>query len=145
MKHKVLNEHDERTIALIFDPGDEVMALLTRFAADFNIHAARFTAIGAFSEATLGYFDIERKDYLRIPVGEQVEVLSLLGDIAMEGNHPKVHAHAVLGRRDASTVGGHLLAATVRPTLEVLLIESASYLARKFNQRYGLSLIDIAQ
>ena len=145
MKHKVLNEHDERTIALIFDPGDEVMALLTRFATDFNVNAARFTAIGAFSEATLGYFDIERKEYLRIPVREQVEALSLIGDVALEGAKRVVHAHAVVGRRDGTTQGGHLLAATVRPTLEVLLIESASYLARKFDAKYGLSLIDIAQ
>ncbi|HYJ98063.1 MAG TPA: DUF296 domain-containing protein, partial [Burkholderiaceae bacterium] len=100
MKAKVLNDAPERTIALIFDQGDEVMATLQGFAADHNLKASRFTAIGAFERATLGYFDWNAKDYERIPVHEQVEVVSLVGDIALDGNQPKVHAHAVLGRRD---------------------------------------------
>jgi predicted DNA-binding protein with PD1-like motif len=143
MKHKVINEGPERTIALVFDSGDEVVKTLERFAADKGLDASRFTAIGAFQRATLGYFDWERKDYQRIPVDEQVEVLSLVGDLALDGDRPKLHAHAVLGRRDGSTVGGHLLEATVRPTLEVLLVESPGYLRRSFDRASGLHLIDI--
>jgi uncharacterized protein len=144
MKHKVLNAHDERTIALVFEPGEEVIVPLTHFAQEYNIRAARFTAIGAFSEAMLGYFDLDTKEYVRIPVKEQVEVLSLIGDIAVEDKRPKLHAHAVVGKRDGSAHGGHLLSARVRPTLEVLLIESPNYLARRFNPTYGLALIDVS-
>jgi predicted DNA-binding protein with PD1-like motif len=54
-----------------------------------------------------------------------------------------VHVHAVLGRRDGSTVGGHLLQATVQPTLEVLLIESPGYLRKTCDRESGLALIDI--
>jgi predicted DNA-binding protein with PD1-like motif len=61
MKHKILTSHAERTIALVFDPGEEVIQPLTQFAQDHNIRAARFTAIGAFSDAQLGYFDLEAK------------------------------------------------------------------------------------
>ena len=143
MKTKVLSETDERTIALIFDAGDECIAGLTRFATDYNITAARFQAIGAFRQATLGYFDLETKDYVKIPVNEQVEVVSLIGDIALDGSKPKVHAHAVLCKRDGSAHGGHLLAGYVRPTLEVLLIASPNHLARKFNPAFGLALIDV--
>jgi predicted DNA-binding protein with PD1-like motif len=143
MKAKVLNEAPERTIALVCDRGDEVMAVLQRFAADHNLTASRLTAIGAFERATLGYFDLERKDYDRIPVDEQVEVLSLVGDIALDGNKPKVHAHVVLGRRDGSTIGGHLLEAHVRPTLELLLVESPSHLRRVCHADSGLALINL--
>jgi predicted DNA-binding protein with PD1-like motif len=73
-----------------------------------------------------------------------VEVLSLIGDIAVENKQPKLHAHVVVGKRDGSAHGGHLLEARVRPTLEVLLIESPSYLVRRFNSTYGLALIDVA-
>jgi predicted DNA-binding protein with PD1-like motif len=76
-----------------------------------------------------------------IAVGEQVEVLSLVGDIALDGDEPKVHAHAVLGRRDGSTVGGHLLEAHVRPTLEVVLVESPAYLRRLHDAASGIALI----
>ena len=141
MKAKVINDAPERTIALVLDAGDEVMRSLHAFAEDHNLMASRLSAIGAFERATLGWFDVQRKEYQRIVVNEQVEVLSLMGDIALDGDKPKVHAHAVLGRRDGSTMGGHLLEAHVRPTLEVLLIESPAWLRRLHDTRSGLALI----
>ena len=143
MKAKVLNEGPERTIALIFDKGDEVMSTLQRFAKEHNLTASRFSAIGALESAVLGYFNWDRKEYDRIPVVDQVEVLSLDGDVALDGSQPKVHAHAVLGRRDGSCVGGHLLEARVRPTLEVILVESPGYLRKTCDPETGLALIDI--
>ncbi len=143
MRSKILNEKGERSFAIVFDSGDEPMSLLERFAEQHRLHAARFTAIGAFSEAVVGYFDWEKKDYERIPVREQVEVLALVGDIALAEGKPKVHAHVVLGRRDGSTRGGHLLEARVRPTLEVMLTESPAALQKKHDPESGLALIHI--
>lgn len=144
MRAKVLNEHGERVFAVIFDKGEDPIAGLTRFAEEHNLNASGFTAIGAFSEATLGYFDWEKKDYEKIPVNEQVEVLALVGDIAMQGDKKKVHAHVVLGKRDGSACGGHLLRAKVRPTLEVILTEAPGYLKRVHDPETGLSLIGIS-
>ncbi|MDM0042881.1 DNA-binding protein [Variovorax dokdonensis] len=143
MKFKLLNQSPERTFALIFEKGDEVVPLLESFAKEQGLDASRFSAIGALQCAQLGYFEWEKKEYERIPVDEQVEVLSLNGDIALDGDEPKVHAHTVLGRRNGSTVGGHLLQAIVRPTLEVLLIESPGYLRKTCNAETGLALIDV--
>jgi len=145
MRAKVLNETGERVFAVIFETGEDPVAGLTRFAEEQNLSASSFTAIGAFCEATLGYFNWERKDYERIPVKGQVEVLALVGDIALEGEKKKVHAHVVLGRRDGSACGGHLLAAKVRPTLEVILTESPSYLRRAHDPASGLALIRIGE
>jgi hypothetical protein len=144
MKSKLLNESPERTYALVLEPGEEVMETLQHFAVQHALKASRVSAIGAFERAELGYFEIDRQDYHRIPVDSQVEVLSLAGDIALDGEHPKLHLHAVLGRRDGSTVGGHLLKGIVRPTLEVLLIDSPAYLRRTCDPRFGLALIDLA-
>ena len=145
MRSKILNDGDERTIALVFDTGDEAMATLARFADEHGITAARLTAIGAFSRAVPGYFDWQRKDYERIPVHEQVEVVALVGDVALEDGRPKIHAHVVLGRRDGSTCGGHLLEGHVRPTLEVMLVQSPAHLARTADAESGLALIDIGR
>lgn len=144
MRHKVINDAEERTYALILKTGDEAFSALQRFCEDHSITAARFTAIGAFSSVLLGYFDWNRKDYEEIPVDEQVEVLSLIGDVALHEGKPKIHAHVVLGKRDGSAHGGHLLQAYVRPTLEVLLIESPGYLKRTMDAESGLPLIDIS-
>jgi hypothetical protein len=143
MQAKLLNETGERVYAVIFDTGEDPVAGLTRFAEEHDLDASGFTAIGAFSEASLGYFDWEKKDYERIPVDEQVEVLALVGDIALEGSARKVHAHVVLGRRDGSACGGHLLSAKVRPTLEVIVTEAPGYLRREHDPETGLSLIRI--
>lgn len=141
MQSKLINEAPERTFALVFEHGDEVVSLLEQFAAEQGLEASRITAIGAFEDATLGYFDWERKVYERIPVQEQVEVLSLVGDVALDKGKPKLHAHVVLGRRGGATLGGHLLQAHVRPTLEVLLIDSPSHLRRVHDPESGLALI----
>ncbi len=142
MREKVIYDHKgEKTYALIFEKGDEFMAGLTEFARRQGLMGSHFTAIGAFSDAVLGYFDRERKDYLRIPVGEQMEVLSLIGDIACKGDDPNVHAHVVVGMSDASARGGHLLEAHVWPTLEVIVTESPKHLRRFTDPETGLALI----
>ncbi len=141
MQSRRINDAAERTYAVIFERGDEVIANLQRFAEQERLDGSRFTAIGAFERATLGWFDWQRKDYERIEVDEQVEVLSLIGDVSLEDGKPKLHAHCVLGRRGGATVGGHLIEAVVRPTLEVLLIESPGHLRRRHDPDSGLALI----
>jgi predicted DNA-binding protein with PD1-like motif len=145
MKSKLLDATGQKTFAVVFDKGDEVIGELTRFATSQRLGAAHFTAIGAFSEVTLGYFDRNRKDYKRMVVAEQVEVLSLIGDIALDQtNAPKVHAHVVVGLSDGQTRGGHLVAARVWPTLEVILVESPAFLRKRDDPDSGLALIDPA-
>ncbi len=127
--------------ALIFDAGDEVIATLRAHVRRAGIRAAHFNAIGAFSEAVLAYFDLDSKEYLEIPVTEQVEVASLTGDVGVHDGEPVVHAHCVLGRRDGSTVAGHLLSGHVRPTLELFLTAFDAELVRTMDRQTGLSLI----
>src|SRR5215471_7653895 len=143
MKATALHAREPKTYALIFDKGDEVVKELTAFAAQAQLAAAHFTAIGAFSQVTLGYFDRATRDYTRIPVREQVEVLSLVGDIARQDGAPKVHAHVVVGKSDGSAHGGHLLEARVWPTLELVLMESTHELTRVSDRESGLALIDL--
>jgi predicted DNA-binding protein with PD1-like motif len=144
MQSKLIHDQQgERTFALIFETGDEAMAGLVKFARAKALHACRFTAIGAFRDVTLGYFDWEVKEYRKIPVREQVEVLSLIGDVADKDGEPTVHAHVVVGRSDGSTRGGHLIEGHVRPTLEVLLTESPGHLHKEMDKESGLALIRI--
>ena len=146
MNTKVLrDEPGGRTFALVFNPGDEPLSGLERFAAAQRLAAARFSAIGAFREATLAYFDWESKAYEKIFIREQVEVLALVGDVTLDGDAPKIHAHVVVGKRDGTAHGGHLLAAHVRPTLEVMLTEAPTHLRRSFDPMSGLALIDVGR
>jgi hypothetical protein len=92
---------------------------------------------------TLGFFDRARRDYARRVIREQVEVVSLLGNVALDGGEPRVHVHAVVARYDGSALGGHLLGGTVEPTLEVIIVESSKTLCRKTDRATGLALLDV--
>jgi uncharacterized protein len=145
MQARLIHEaHGQRTFAVVLETGDEVVSALTGLAAREALEAAQVTAIGAFSDAVLGYFDWQTKDYRRIPVHEQVEVASFVGDIVLgEDGQASVHAHVVLGRHDASTLAGHLFEAHVRPTLEVVVTESPAHLRKRRDPESGLALIDL--
>jgi uncharacterized protein len=135
----------QRTFVIVFDEGEDVISGLEGFAVAQDLTAAEFTGLGAFSSAVLGFFDMEKRDYERIEIDEQVEVLTLLGNVAEHDGKPKLHPHVVLGRRDGSALGGHLLKATVRPTLEIMLTESPRHMIRRVDDKTGLPLIDLSR
>jgi predicted DNA-binding protein with PD1-like motif len=141
MRWKLLNADPPVTYAVALQTDEEVMPALEKFIRDHEIEAASVTAIGAFSQAVLGYFDWNSKEYRKNPVAEQVEVVSLLGDVAVAESGPVLHVHAVLGKADGSAVGGHLLQARVRPTLEVILTQSPSYMRKRYDPKTGLKLL----
>jgi uncharacterized protein len=143
MKGELLNEHGGlRTFALVLATGEDAMEAIAAFATEWDLHATQFTAIGAFSRVVVAYFDWSTKEYRHISIDEQVEVLSLIGDITREDGKPKVHAHVVVSKADATAHGGHLIAGSVRPTLEILITESPVYLRRRYDSHSGLALID---
>jgi predicted DNA-binding protein with PD1-like motif len=154
MKSQLMNDHAGlRTFVVVFETGHEAVEGLKRFAREHRVTGAQLTAIGAFSQAVVGYFDWAQKDYRRIAVNEQVEVLTLAGNIGVkraaaagggQEDEPALHAHVVLGRADGSACGGHLLEAMVRPTLEVVVLETPRHLQRRFNPETGLPLIDLS-
>ena len=143
MKFKLLNRGAEKTFAVVFDKGDEIIWTFRRFVTEQQLLASHFTAIGALSNVVLGFFDPIRKQFMRIPIHEQVEVLSLIGDVTIEQGTIEVHAHIVVGKRDGTAHGGHLLEGHVFPTLELILVESPRYLIRRRDFETGLALIDL--
>lgn len=143
MEAKLIRDQGEKTFAVIFDTGDEVMTGLLDVARMHNLGASHLTAIGAFSDVVLGYFDRERKEYKRIPLHAQVEVLALIGDIALDDGQPKVHAHVVVGKSDGTAWGGQIMEAHVWPTLEVIIVESPLHLRRRTDPETGLARISV--
>lgn len=143
MQSKLIHDADgQKTYAVILSTGDEVMSCLNRFATETGLSAASLKAIGAFERAELAFLDWQTKAYEPIPVNEQVEVASLIGDIATgPDGKPALHLHAVLGRADGSALAGHLKSGVVRPTLEIILTESPAHLRKRLDPESGLTLI----
>jgi uncharacterized protein len=143
MKYKVVEDADVVTYVVVCDPGDEAVSALNQFARAEQLEAAQITAVGAFEHATVGWFDPAVRDYRRIPVDQQCELLSLVGDIAAGQDGPILHVHAVLGLSDGTTRGGHLLEAKVFPTLEAVVTETPAQLRKVLRPDIGIALIDL--
>lgn len=144
MKSKSINDGVERTFILILDQGEEAFKAITDFAEREKITGASVSAIGAFSTAKVGWFDLTAKKYKPIEVDAQCEVLSLLGDVAQgDDGKASLHLHAVLGLQDGTLRGGHFLAGSVQPTLEVTITETVVHLRRKKRPDLGIALISI--
>jgi len=145
MKTKVVEDADVVTYVVVCDPGDEAVSALTQFARSEDLEAAQITAVGAFEHATVGWFDRAARDYRRIQVDEQCELVSLIGDVAAGEDGPVVHVHAVLGLSDGTTRGGHLLEGRVFPTLEAIVTETPARLRKVMRPDIGIALIDLDQ
>ena len=97
MKSAKLFEQDGlRSFLLVMDKGDEAFEKISDFARVNGITGAGLTAVGACSSATLGYFDPQVNDYRSSRFDEQMEILSVIGDIATKDDPPALHAHVVL-------------------------------------------------
>jgi uncharacterized protein len=132
------------TYALIFETGDEIAAGLKTFAKEHKLKDASFKAIGALEYVKVGWFDWDKKKYeTAAELNEQVELLSMIGDVALKDGEPQVHAHLVIGKRDGTAHGGHLLEARVRPTCELILTESPAELHKEIDPKSGIALIRV--
>ena len=144
MKYKLIGTNGGiRHFIIVFDTGDEAVAGLVRFAAEQQVSHATFHGLGAFERATIAYFNLSTNEYEKTPIDEQVEVMSLIGNIALLDGKPKLHAHVVVGKRDLTAHGGHLMEGHVRPTLEVSLTAFDRNIVRTTDAATTLPLIDI--
>jgi len=143
MQVQLLNPGEKtQQYAVIFYQGDEAFSGLLEFAQKYHVTSAHFTAIGAVNGATLGWFDPQRKMYKKIPINGQHEVIGMSGDIALYQGKPVVHTHMIVGAPDGTTGAGHVLAAYVSPTLEVMVTVDPVTMQKRFDPDTDLTLID---
>jgi hypothetical protein len=139
---EISSEGGHKEYAVIFYKGDEALSGLTAFAKKYGVKSAHFTAIGAVSDVRVGWFDAARKLYKVMPFTGQMEVLSMIGDVATYNGNPVVHTHVVLGLPDGTTRGGHVVELHVRPTLEVMVTVDPVELHKRLDPDTDFALID---
>jgi len=128
-----------------FEDGELFPGRFLEFLATRSIFSGDFSGIGAMSSVRLAYFDTEIRAYADLDIDEQMEVLALVGNVARHAEQPLVHAHITLGRRDYTTLGGHLREGIVCPTLEIYLRSGTEALERTIDQRYGLPTLELRE
>jgi uncharacterized protein len=109
MRYKLVDKQP-KTFVLVFETNDELARGLKEFASDQKLASASFKAIGALSSVKLGWLNWETKQYEQsVSLDEQVELLSLIGDIALKDGEPQVHAHAVIRKTRRHSAWGTLI------------------------------------
>lgn len=131
-----------KTYMLVLRAGDEVYTALNEFATRHQVAGGRFTALGAVKGVKVGWLDLSRKKYKIINIDEQVEIVSLLGDIGVAAGKPAIHGHVVVSRSDGSTRGGHLIHAITSPTVEVIIDTYPTPLPKSPDEQSGMTLFN---
>jgi len=138
------------TYVVRFEDGETFPDKFLEFLSAKGVAGGSFSGLGAMKWIRIAFFDVETLRYEDREFDEQMEVLTLVGNVALYEGQPLVHAHIALGRRDYSVLGGHLRAGIVRPTLEVTLHVSAESaradseaLQRSLDAVYGLPALNL--
>jgi uncharacterized protein len=131
---------DGSRIFIRLELGDEVHSSLADVAAREGVSGGWFSGIGAASEVELGYYHLDRKDYERTSITNDVEIASASGSLGLVDGKPFVHLHAVVSDRQGVTHGGHLFRAVTGATLEFVLLVADGAIERTRDEETGLNL-----
>lgn len=126
---------------LRIDRGEEVVATLRRFCIDNYITLGAVSAIGATHKATIGLFNTETKRYQSTELTGDMEITDLTGNISTLNGEVYLHLHVTLSGTDYHTVGGHLNAALISGTCELIIDTIEGVFDREFSHEVGLNLL----
>ena len=121
---------------LRLDPGEEIVASLTRLVEQEQVQLGSVTAIGAANDVTIGIFSTQEKQY-----HGDYEISALVGNVTRKEGEPYLHLHITIGNPVTGEVhAGHLTSATISATLELFLQVWDGQVGREFSDQVGLNL-----
>ncbi len=128
----------KRRWVLVLERGEELVGTVTAFLEEREIYGGYVVGIGAVKNHELGYFDIEKKEYVKRTFEEVMELGSLLGTIGRFEGKPFLHAHVTVSGPELIAFSGHLMKAEVAITVELMLTDFQKELPRETDEETGL-------
>ena len=126
---------------LRLDPGEEIVASLTRLVEQEQVQLGSVTAIGAANDVTIGIFSTQEKQYHARRYQGDYEISALVGNVTRKEGEPYLHLHITIGNPVPGEVhAGHLTSATISATLELFLQVWDGQVGREFSDQVGLNL-----
>ncbi|MFX1309063.1 MAG: PPC domain-containing DNA-binding protein [Promethearchaeota archaeon] len=134
----------KRVIIGKIEPNEDLISSIIDLVKKYDIISGIINCIGALKKFTIGFFDINSKNYKMETFDEYVELISCIGNVSYKDNEPLIHLHVTLGRNDYSVIGGHLSQPSIiSVTGEVKIFEFDQKLKRINDPQFNLSLLDI--
>lgn len=132
-----------QTFVLRLEMGDDILAVLRRFAEAKRIRAGAFEGIGSLSKAKLGHYDFKEKRYTFQVFEDDLEIITLAGNISTVDTAAVPHVHVTLGRRDFTVIGGHLDEGSSANMVEIVLQKLPGRLVKAKDEGVGLNLLQL--
>jgi predicted DNA-binding protein with PD1-like motif len=126
------------------DKGEKLAESLERFAAETKLEGAWVSGLGAALEATLGYYDLGKKEYVWRQFEGLREIVSLAGNLAYDEDGQFIfHLHGVLSDEQFQTIGGHVKDFAAGATVELFIHRAYQPTRRKMDEGIGLKILDL--
>lgn len=133
-----------RVVVAKLEEGDDIIDSVAEVAKKHDIKSGLVNVIGAFKKVTIGYFDLNTKEYTFKTYDIPVEMTTCMGSVAQKDGKPIVHLHITIGKEDHSLLGGHLgQPSIISVTGEVFIYEFEPAIQRATDPKWGLSLMDL--
>lgn len=121
--------------------GEDIVESVKKFAQEQNIKFGTVTGIGAVNKAKIGLFNTETKEYQSTILEEDMEIVSLAGNITEMNGEPYIHLHIALANSEHNVKAGHLNMAVISATGEIIIEAIDGYVDREFDDDIGLNLL----
>ena len=123
--------------------GEEILSCLKSFCQKNKINTASINGIGAVDFVKIGFFDPVTKQYFTKEYKEDLEITSLLGNLSIREQDLHLHLHINLANANFEVIGGHLYAATISVTAEIIITEIGQQIERHLDAETGLYLLSL--
>lgn len=133
--------HDKNKYVLKVGVGEDVMDELKMFCKEQRIEAASFFAIGAAKEINIAWYDIHKKEYVQKAIQQELEIISLLGNVAVGNGEVIVHAHGSFSDKDMRLTAGHVNKMIVGGACEIVLEKIEGKIEKAHDNETGLKLM----
>lgn len=131
------------TISVRLSIGEDIVTSLLELGEKENIGFAQVNGIGAVSRATVGFYNLDKGEYMPKTFDEPMEIVSLLGNMTRKDGKPYLHLHASFSGEDCNVVGGHLTEAIIGVTAEIFVNIIDGEMNRRVHPVTGINIFDI--
>jgi uncharacterized protein len=126
------------------DKGERLGEALERFAADAKVEGAWVSGLGGALEVTLGFYNLNSKEYKWRTFAGTREIAALQGNLALDEQGKVVfHLHGVFADDEYQVVAGHVKDFVAAATVELFVHRAYQPTHRKMNAEVGLQLLDL--
>lgn len=125
------------------EKGEDILHELKKYCENKKITSGIIMGIGAVERANIGFFNIQKKEYISNAYDFNAEIVNCTGNIAINNdtNEVIVHLHITIADVDGETYGGHVQEDTpISVTGEFTILETQDKIVRKIDKRTGLHL-----